>query len=148
MCRLYSELPLKVFGCTALFIFPKYFFPNWIPQQKSDGLSSSQGNSKLTPSDSFSFDLSNLDVPIATRKWVRSCTKHPIAKYLSHHKLSNHHKAFLSNIYNLHVPRTIQDALGDPDWKLAVKEEMNALEKNGTWEIVELPRGKTTVGCK
>jgi len=25
---------------------------------------------------------------------------------------------------------------------------MNALKKNGTWEIVELLRGKTTVGCK
>ena len=27
-------------------------------------------------------------------------------------------------------------------------EEMQALEKNGTWEIVELPRDKRTVGCK
>lgn len=27
-------------------------------------------------------------------------------------------------------------------------EEMNALEKNGTWELVELPRGKTIVECK
>ena len=27
-------------------------------------------------------------------------------------------------------------------------EEMQALEKNGTWEIVELPRDKRIVGCK
>ena len=27
-------------------------------------------------------------------------------------------------------------------------EEMNALEKNRTWEMVDLPRGKTTIGCK
>ena len=25
---------------------------------------------------------------------------------------------------------------------------MNALKKNGTWEIVNLPREKKTVGCK
>ena len=97
-----------------------------------DGISSSQGNSKLTLSDSFPFDLSDLDAPITTRKGVRSCTKHSIAKYLSYQKMSNYHKPFLSNISNLHVPRTIQDALGDLGWKLAVQEEMNALEKNGT----------------
>ena len=27
-------------------------------------------------------------------------------------------------------------------------EEMNALKKNCTWELAELPRGKKTVGCK
>ena len=25
---------------------------------------------------------------------------------------------------------------------------MKPLEKNGTWKLVDLPRGKTTVGCK
>ena len=29
-----------------------------------------------------------------------------------------------------------------------MKEEMLALEKNQTWEIVELPKGKKQVGCK
>ena len=27
-------------------------------------------------------------------------------------------------------------------------EEMNALRKSGTWEIVDLLKGKRTVGCK
>ena len=34
------------------------------------------------------------------------------------------------------------------EWRTAVWEEMKALEKNGTWEILELPSGKHTVGCK
>jgi hypothetical protein len=29
-----------------------------------------------------------------------------------------------------------------------VKEELEALQKNGTWTLVPLPRGKKTVGCK
>eukprot|EP00253_Pinus_taeda_P034717 PITA_34717 len=33
-------------------------------------------------------------------------------------------------------------------WKAAMKEEMMALSKNGTWDLVELPKGRKTVGCK
>ena len=29
-----------------------------------------------------------------------------------------------------------------------MREEMNALERNQTWDIVELPKGKKAVGCK
>ena len=29
-----------------------------------------------------------------------------------------------------------------------MKAEMDALEKNGTWELVDLPKGKKPVGCK
>ena len=29
-----------------------------------------------------------------------------------------------------------------------MREEMNALEKNKTWEIVDQPKGKNLVGCK
>ena len=90
----------------------------------------------------------DLDVPIANRKGVRTCTKHPIVKYLSYQKLSKNHKAFTSNISHLFVPRTIQEALDHSDWKLAVLDEMKALQKNGTWEIVDLPKEKKTVGCK
>ena len=48
----------------------------------------------------------------------------------------------------MEIPNTVQDALKVPEWKEAVFEVMKALEKNGTWELVDLPRGKTTVGCK
>ncbi|KAG8499583.1 hypothetical protein CXB51_006239 [Gossypium anomalum] len=34
------------------------------------------------------------------------------------------------------------------EWKKAILEEMRALEKIGTWEIMELPVGKKIVGCK
>lgn len=46
------------------------------------------------------------------------------------------------------VPRNVQEALNDLNWKLAVMEEMNALRRSGTWEIVDPPRGKKIVGCK
>lgn len=40
------------------------------------------------------------------------------------------------------IPRNIQEALNEPKWKLTVLEDMNALIKNDTWEVVELPREK------
>lgn len=33
-------------------------------------------------------------------------------------------------------------------WKKATREEMKSLEGNNTLEIVRLPEGKKTVGCK
>ncbi|RVW34481.1 Retrovirus-related Pol polyprotein from transposon RE2 [Vitis vinifera] len=90
----------------------------------------------------------DLDLPIALRKGTRACTKHPIAKYISYSNLSDNYRAFTTNISKLVVPRNIQEALDEPSWKLAVFEEMNALKKNGTWEVVDLPKEKKVVGCK
>ena len=89
----------------------------------------------------------DLDLPIALRKGTRACTKHPIAKYISYNNLFNNYRAFTTNISKLVIPRNIQEALDEPSWKLAVFEEMNALKKNGTWEVVNLPREKKVVGC-
>jgi hypothetical protein len=33
-------------------------------------------------------------------------------------------------------------------WFTAIKEELEALRKNKTWELTTLPRGKKAVGCK
>ena len=46
------------------------------------------------------------------------------------------------------IANSVQEALNVPEWKEVVFEEMRALEKNATWEKVNLPLGKTIVGCK
>jgi len=46
------------------------------------------------------------------------------------------------------VPNTVREALKHPQWKQVGFYEMNALEKNETWEITTLPLGKQSVGCK
>ena len=45
------------------------------------------------------------------------------------------------------MPRNIQEALSDSNWRLVVFEEMNALKKNDTWEMVELSKGKKGYGA-
>ncbi|KAG8490001.1 hypothetical protein CXB51_016020 [Gossypium anomalum] len=49
------------------------------------------------------------------------------------------------------VPSTYTEAISNPDgvkWKQAMKEEMQSLHKNRTWELVTLPKGKKAIRCK
>ncbi|KAL0404229.1 UNVERIFIED_CONTAM: Copia protein, partial [Sesamum radiatum] len=39
-------------------------------------------------------------------------------------------------------------SFGKSKWAKAMTEEMEALRKNSTWEIVPLPEGKKTIGCR
>lgn len=90
----------------------------------------------------------DLDLSIAIRKGVRACTKHPISIYLTYSQLLGSYRAFISKVGEIQVPRTILEALQDPQWKMAVIGEMKALKENGTWEMQELPEGKKTIGSK
>lgn len=88
------------------------------------------------------------DKPIALRKDKRSCTNHPICKFVSYDKLSPHHLAFVRNLGKIQVPNSVHEALLKPEWKKAILEEIHKLKKNRTWELSELPSGKPLVGCK
>ncbi|RVX18340.1 hypothetical protein CK203_006531 [Vitis vinifera] len=46
------------------------------------------------------------------------------------------------------IPNSVQEALTDPRWKIAMNEEMKSLQKNETWELVEYPPRKKPVGCR
>lgn len=39
-------------------------------------------------------------------------------------------------------------ALSNPDWRQAIQLETATLHLNGAWDLVPLPLGKHTVGCK
>src|SRR3954464_420669 len=48
-------------------------------------------------------------------------------------------------------PSTFQEATSSQErekWMGAMVEEMEALHKNQTWDLVELPKGKRAIGCK
>ena len=46
------------------------------------------------------------------------------------------------------IPQTLIEAFGNEKWKQAMKVEMEVLEKNDIWEIMELPKKKKVVGRK
>ena len=48
----------------------------------------------------------------------------------------------------LHEPHTYREASIDPLWQITMKEELDALSKNHTWDLVTLPPRKSVIGCK
>ncbi|RVW74496.1 Retrovirus-related Pol polyprotein from transposon RE1 [Vitis vinifera] len=74
--------------------------------------------------------------------------KYPIANYVSTKTLPGPLKTFADALSSCQVPTSFEEAMKDPRWVQAMKEEMEALLKNKTWILVNLPKGQKTVGCK
>ncbi|RVW65328.1 Retrovirus-related Pol polyprotein from transposon RE2 [Vitis vinifera] len=91
------------------------------------------------------------DFPIVVRKGIRECTNrplYPLTHFLSFKKISPSHRALLVSLKTISIPTTVSEALTNEKWKQAMNVEMEALEKNKTWELVKLPVGNKPVGCK
>ncbi|WJZ85282.1 hypothetical protein VitviT2T_004827 [Vitis vinifera] len=73
--------------------------------------------------------------------------KYPMSNYVSNHRLSESNKSFVNQLSTVAIPNSVQEALADPRWKVAMNEEMKSLQNNETWELVECPPGKKPVGC-
>jgi hypothetical protein len=55
--------------------------------------------------------------------------------------------SFLAFIHCLFEPSSYKEAILDPFWQQAMDEELSALHKIDTWDLVPLPPGKSVVGC-
>ncbi|KAL4309905.1 hypothetical protein GQ457_01G055140 [Hibiscus cannabinus] len=73
---------------------------------------------------------------------------HAINQVLSFHNISSLHKSFVNSIDILKEPKSYKQAILHDCWKTAMSEEISALERNNTWELVPLPEGKQAIGCK
>ena len=87
-------------------------------------------------------------MPIALRKGVRACPKYPMANFVSFDRLSTQYQAFLTKLDQIHIPSNFHEAEQNLKWKAAAEEELKSLEKNNTWDITNLPTGKSIVSCK
>ncbi|PRQ35290.1 putative RNA-directed DNA polymerase [Rosa chinensis] len=79
---------------------------------------------------------------------IKAKAKYPIANFMSNHRISGSHALVVDQLSIVSIPSNVQDALTDPKWTKAMNEEMEALQKNATWELVPMPVGKKTVGCR
>ena len=60
--------------------------------------------------------------------------------------LTNYHCSFaLATLYEPHIYR---EAHIDPFWQQIINEELDALHKNHTWDMIDLPLGQSVVGFR
>ena len=96
------------------------------------------------------------DQPIAVRKPTRSSNipaylkdyKHDISNFISYEFCNPSFQSFVASLDSVSLPTNWKLAKEDPKWKEAMLEEMRALEKNRTWELVNLLQGKQPVRFK
>ena len=54
----------------------------------------------------------------------------------------------MSSVINACEPDSFDEACKSQIWIDAMKIEYNALLKNQTWQLVDLPQGKQAINCK
>ena len=75
-------------------------------------------------------------------------TKYSINNYVSSHRLTESYAFIVNQLSTFSIPSNVQDVLADPKWRKAMNEEMEALQKNATWELVPLPKGMKPIGYR
>ncbi|CAD6267684.1 unnamed protein product [Miscanthus lutarioriparius] len=86
---------------------------------------------------------------IADRITKRSCGPHPCL--IEECDIVRYAFSCAKQVENIHEPATYTEAVVSGDrkkWIFAMQEEMQSLEKNGTWDVVHLPKHKKAVRCK
>ncbi|GAA0175666.1 hypothetical protein LIER_28796 [Lithospermum erythrorhizon] len=77
-----------------------------------------------------------------------SGTSYPLSDYLNSNKFSVGQRIFLASISTGIEPSSFKEAMKDPGWREAMHKEIQALEDNGTWNLVELPADKKALGSR
>lgn len=75
-------------------------------------------------------------------------TKHPIQNKLSYKKFTQKYQQCVKKAENEHEPANYNEAIAHKEWKEAMSEELNALNKNKTWDLVQLPQNRRPIGSK
>ena len=59
-----------------------------------------------------------------------------------------YHYAFMVKVATVREPKTFSKAAKDPRWVDAMNEEMQALSKNETWDLVPSSHHQKAIGCR
>jgi hypothetical protein len=79
---------------------------------------------------------------------IANITPYPLHSFVTSDKLSPSYKSYIFSISAHTEPSTYTQACSSPSWVQAMNNELTALEQNHTWELTDLPNGKSPIGCK
>lgn len=82
------------------------------------------------------------------RASIHSTYQYHLHSFISHSNLSPTYSSFTASIIVVHEPSSYAQASVYSEWRAAMDTELHALQANGTWSLVPLPAGKTTIGSK
>lgn len=72
--------------------------------------------------------------------------------YVSGEGLSEEEEEEEEGLHNIVLfaadPTTFEEACKEAKWRAAMDQEIQSIEKNGTWELCDLPNGAKTIGVK
>ncbi|GJU18280.1 putative RNA-directed DNA polymerase [Tanacetum coccineum] len=74
--------------------------------------------------------------------------KYGIQKTMNYSNLSQSNYCFSVNLNKTIEPNTFNEACTNKDWIAAMNTKIEALHKNNTWEVTNLPPGRKLIGCK
>ncbi|KAL2247408.1 UNVERIFIED_CONTAM: Retrovirus-related Pol polyprotein from transposon RE1 [Sesamum indicum] len=137
--------------------------PNPIP----DSPISPNTDSSLPPTNSTDINISNAPTPahlpspsVSALRRSQRHTRHPtwLSDFHCHFTsssptnpsfaLSTSHVELLAALSTVHELRTYLQVQGKVKWEQAMQDELNALEQNETWDVVDLPPGQHAIGSK
>ncbi|KAL0385494.1 UNVERIFIED_CONTAM: Retrovirus-related Pol polyprotein from transposon RE1 [Sesamum radiatum] len=73
---------------------------------------------------------------------------HSSASFIDPTTLASSHVSFLAALSTFQEPSSYREAKGCKEWEEAMKQELDALERNDIWTVVRLPSGKKVIGNK
>lgn len=71
-----------------------------------------------------------------------------MSDYFSGEELSGEDEAHMVQDISVEDPFYFEDAMKEEKWRQAMDAEIQAIEKNNTWTLTDLPKGAKRIGVK
>ncbi|KAL8148711.1 hypothetical protein AgCh_005900 [Apium graveolens] len=114
----------------------------------SGGVSNNQNS--VTHQDNNEASSSRANLP-QQRKWTKD---HPFELIIGdvssrvQTRRATQKECLYTSFLSMKEPKKVEEALLDPDWILAMQEELNQFERNKVWKLVPKPKGKNPIDIK